>query len=181
MADITPGYTFAAGETVTAPKLNALGAGGLLAGIKQIVKGPDIAKTSFVVDYWNTLPFDDTVPTDTEGREIWTASITPTDVGNRVLLSVALHIACAADATVAFTVFRGSTCIAVRMVEWTSTGGVMHVKIEVLDEPATALPVTYSVRCGTTATLGINNYYSGGLFDDLMADGQSNLLVELIA
>lgn len=110
-----------------------------------------------------TIPLDNTVPTSTEGTEIISQSITPSSSTNKVLVRAVVPFT-AGNANVLFSVFRGSTCIAVTGVAPTTTDYMQIGVVEFLDSPATTSSTTYSVRSGTGSgsTVRICGYFSLG-------------------
>jgi hypothetical protein len=113
-----------------------------------------------------TIPFDDTTPTSSEGTQILSLSITPSDSNNKILAIA--EIWGAIDGTVArvaMAIFRGSTCIqAVGSGNW-AVGILESLSANVLDSPASASAQTYSVRVGPDGdTLYLNGNAAGRLF-----------------
>jgi len=92
------------------------------------------------------IPWDDTVPTSTEGTQVLSQAITPSAAANKVLCSVTMQAqndGGAGSNICAASLFRGATCIA---AQWIGSLGV--IAFELLDSPATTSSTTYSVRVG---------------------------------
>lgn len=107
------------------------------------------------------IPVDNTTPTNTEGVQIWTTSITPTSASNKILVSGACQASGDANSLYyQFALFRGSTCIGAWQAEnsW-SNAGVM-LTLCVLDSPATTSSTTYSIRASTNS----NTFYYGSVY-----------------
>lgn len=110
------------------------------------------------------LPVDDTVPLITEGAEILSLTVTPQSAASRFLIEAAVYASpkffrdISADFSAFLTsstrawaaaLFRGTTCIQVHAVEAAledPAGSLLRMAI--LDQPATAATVTWSVRVG---------------------------------
>jgi len=129
-----------------------------------------------------TIPFDDTVPTNTEGTEIGSQAITMADDSNKCLIEGQLQIGID---DVAFgpivAVFRGSTNIGTYDYDQTnSQAQTQSIPIHILDSPATAGSVTYSVRIGVqgSATWRVNFGTSG---DDYGGSRKSTLFLKEIS
>ena len=95
------------------------------------------------------IPFDDTVPTNAEGFELLTATITPKSSTNKILVS--FNGFCASPNTgfsSSHVLFRGSTAINATSAGHSVANETTPIFIQHLDSPATASAVTYSVRTG---------------------------------
>jgi hypothetical protein len=131
------------------------------------------------------IPNDDTAPTSSEGAEIGTQAITMADNSNKVLILASINITISAvDQGMVLALFRGTTCIAVRVRKTSSAGnrdGV--ISFSHLDSPTTSGSVTYSIRAGREPSSG--TIYIGSLegtgadFGDLLDDGA--VLMEISA
>jgi hypothetical protein len=131
------------------------------------------------------IPNDDTAPTSSEGAEIGTQAITMADSSNKVLILASINITISAvDQGMVLALFRGTTCIAVRVRKTSSAGnrdGV--ISFSHLDSPTTSGSVTYSIRAGREPSSG--TIYIGSLegtgadFGDLLDDGA--VLMEISA
>lgn len=106
------------------------------------------------------IPSDDTTPLSSEGTQVLSQAITPTDNTNKVLCRVSLWGAdnsagAASIAGIVGALFRGTTCIQAvfgQASDIDSGGGYAtafgSVNFEFYDSPATASSVTYTVRVG---------------------------------
>ena len=123
----------------------------------------------------DTIPFDDTLPLVAEGVQIGTASITPADSSNKVLIMGVIQVATDVNTGVVCTLFNGSTLLQSRCFATTAGGAAISgmVSFMFLDSPASASAVTYSIRIGSSS----GNWYtgqdrsSGGDFGDTAEDG----------
>ena len=140
-------------------------AGGLLQTIKVDV--PAASGTT-------TIPADDTAPTISEGTQIGTQAITLASTSSKVIIqgSFQINMTASYDYEHVIALFRGSTCIGVTVGKINpSAGRFKCISFSILDAPATAGSVTYSIRAGATSSnawlingSGGNDY--GGLLED---------------
>jgi hypothetical protein len=112
------------------------------------------------------IPFDDTVPTSTEGWEIMTQAITPQSNTNKVLASVSVFLNPNNAATHTVALFRGTTCVYATSASQTGQNYMTTVSFQFLDSPATASATTYSVRIGASVSqvVYINGQSTGRAF-----------------
>jgi hypothetical protein len=110
------------------------------------------------------IPYDDTIPQNTEGDEIFTATITPSSASNKILVSV---VACGLTSSsttggsvAALFKDSGANAIAVgNLVPYFYSGSSV---IKFLDAPATTSAITYKVRAGSnTGSFYLNGTYLG--------------------
>lgn len=96
------------------------------------------------------IPDDDTVPTSTEGTQILSQAITPTDNTNKILCEVSLwgdhNVSVDASGSASAALFRGTTCIQVARAG--NEGRERSISFSFLDSPATTSATTYTVRVG---------------------------------
>lgn len=95
-----------------------------------------------------TMPTGDTAPTNTDGAEVLSLSITPASSSNTILLNVTAVIGATAVRDVVATLLRGTTVIAA-VKQYVNGIGTICFNVE--DAPATTSATTYSVRVGVTA------------------------------
>lgn len=112
------------------------------------------------------IPADDTIPQNTEGDEVFTASITPASASNKILVVANLHGSSPGGAAYgAVAVFRDSGASAIATAfNRTAAGGAIQASwtINYLDSPNTTSAVTYRVRAGASSgTVHINGNDSG--------------------
>ena len=112
----------------------------------------------------STFPFDDTVPTVSQGLEVLSASITPISTSNKILARVSANVGSSGANNVALALFRGSTCIQAQYIT-PQTADFMHaITFEILDSPPSTSAQTYSVRlAGSAGTSYVNRNHSVGL------------------
>jgi len=116
-------------------------------------------------DITTAIPADDTTPAVSEGTEILTGNITPSSSSNKVRVSIGgFGTASGTGSALIWAVFRGSTCVAVRVAG--ANGDFVSIQTLLIDSPATTSQVTYSVRVGPYGanTVRMNGTISGRLF-----------------
>ena len=121
------------------------------------------------------IPLDATVPQVSEGTEILSVSITPASATSKVRLAVSVgnFITSGSTVLVVFALFRDGAADAIYSVAklspsgGASEGGVM---INLVDSPATASAVTYTIRVGVSSgTLSFNSLFGSAGFTQLIA------------
>lgn len=138
---------------------------GIEVGTRNVQYGQIVSATGT-----STIPNDDTVPTNTEGTQIATLTITPSSASKKVRLSCSLSAyiyapAASVEVGVILALFRGSTCVAtsrVRQQQDSATGnatGEFVMGIETVDSPASATSQTYTLRIGR---FGAGTWYANG-------------------
>ncbi len=144
---------------------SAAAGGGLLQTIKVAV--PATSGTT-------TIPSDDTAPTISEGTQIGTQAITLASTSSKVIIQGSFQINMTASYGYdhAIAVFRGSTCIGVTVGEiYNAAGRFKCISFSILDAPATAGSVTYSIRTGATSSNAwLINGSGGNDYGDLLKD-----------
>lgn len=103
------------------------------------------------------VPDDNTTPTVSEGVQIFTLGITPADAANKVKIEVNLPFinSNSQSNVMAISVFRGSTNLGVGVTSRTnSLGEGTPLHLVIVDEPASASLVTYTVRMGVDQDIG---------------------------
>lgn len=149
---------------------------------KQIVS-TDIAAASGST----YIPWDNTVPTVSEGTQIATLNITPADTSNLVEVSATFTLQPGTNTTntgqdiAIAALFRGSTCIAAQQVGNDAAAAGASVKpahcvsFHLIDAPASASAVTYSIRVGCNLTTGYP--WSAGNYALFAGAGDENQLI----
>lgn len=100
-----------------------------------------------------SILYDNTVPTTSEGTQVWSQVITPSGSLSLIEISYSSIIdVSSAGAYVSVALFRGATCIDVKSYRsingGSATTGPIPVSASLVDSPATTSPVTYSIRVG---------------------------------
>ena len=94
------------------------------------------------------IPEDGTTPLVSEGTEIATLNITPTSDSKEIRISASVSMYNDGGNTNIITLFRGSTCIGAAFHSDTSLNRPSTLSLNIIDSPATASQVTYSLRAG---------------------------------
>jgi hypothetical protein len=120
------------------------------------------------IETQNQIPYDDTVPTSSEGAEIGTIAIITSSTTNRVRFRAIGMCQCGTAArTLIFAAFHGTTCHAVQTVFIETNNAVQPFCIEFEHVPGTAEQQTYSLRFGNddgTTGVRVNGNTAGRLF-----------------
>ena len=118
------------------------------------------SQTGAVATGTTTIPFDDTVPQNTEGTEFLSVSITPSSSTNILLIEVAPNFSSSGSTNCGIAVFQDSTASAIAAVnQIVSSGGYMVAPIVRHTMLAgTTSSTTFKVRIGpdTAATITLN-------------------------
>lgn len=136
---------------------------GLPAGtILQVLQNQYTTNT----DIATAIPLDDSTPLIGEGTEVLTKAITVAATANSVRAQVVVNGAVSnASTAMIVALFRGSTCIDAKPHTFTTQNFPATITMDVLDAPATAGSVTYSVRVGPSAnTLRLNGSTTSRIF-----------------
>lgn len=118
-----------------------------------------------------TIPYDDTIPQNSEGTQVLSASLTPKKTTNRVRVTV-LGFATADGVTgglVLAALFRNSTADAINATGaacLTTTNGLQNLVMGYEDSPGSVSAQTYNVRVGPNAAgnARVNGTSAGRLF-----------------
>jgi len=114
------------------------------------------------------IPFDDTIPQNTEGTQILSASITPSSTSNKVRVKFqAFGGNSAGIVSILAAMFRGATANAIAASAATTGGAGFATPstLEIEDSPATTSATTYTVRVGpVSGSLGLNGFESARRF-----------------
>jgi hypothetical protein len=99
------------------------------------------------------IPFDNTVPLITEGLQVWSQTVTPTDNTKSFQIKFAgMCDSSSSNNNVIVAIFRDSTFIGLVSTNISTSGRPENFSLIVNDSPATAVPVVYSCRIGGSAT-----------------------------
>lgn len=106
-----------------------------------------------------TIPYDDTIPQNTEGTEIMTRAITPTSVSNKIRVVAAVNIMNAGATQNIIALFRDSRADALAAVATSYSANFAGFLWLFFEETAPSTSsVTYKINVGSGAgtTVGIN-------------------------
>lgn len=129
------------------------------------------------------IPRDNTIPQNTEGSQLLTASITPKSVANRVRVRFSAWGACNPapnDIIIALFIGSGVNAVQVCAVTPTVTDATQQVCLEYESVPGVTTPTIYSIRVGlgTAGTLVFNGNTGTPLFGGAAS---ATLILEEIA
>ena len=141
--------------------LSWIGAGKIL----QVVNVNTTTATSTTA----TIPFDNTKPQNTEGAELFTASITPSSSSNKLLIRVILQMDHGASEWVIAALFQDSGANALATAtQYTSTGTAANtLSLEHYMTASTTSSTTFKVRFGPNGggTAYVNSQGVNAKFD----------------
>ena len=106
--------------------------------IKQVVNVMNSALTPCNV----AIPYDDSIPQNTEGIEVMTLAITPTNTANKLKIEVTTIIACDSDRNIIAALFQDST------VNSLAAASMLNG----LDDAAVTITFTFYMTAGTTSS-----------------------------
>jgi hypothetical protein len=148
-----------------------LGSGVISGGVVQTVH----TQTGEVSTGTTILPNDNTIPQNTEGNEVMTASITPTDAANKLKIEVVMHGSHSTTAQhMSAALFQDSTAGALAAMQSAKDGGGSATGSVVFTHWMTAgttSSTTFKVRGGTSggATFSFNGNSGTRKFGGVMA------------
>lgn len=130
-------------------------------GIIQVVD----ASTSTATSTTSTIPFDSTIPQNTEGTELLTVSITPRSTSNKLIIFVSVpFIDASANVLITFPLFQdsGANAIALGQCEVSGADNATSLFYTHFISPSTTSSTTFKLRYGpTSSTAYINRRNSG--------------------
>ena len=149
--------TAGSGLTISGTTISTTGGAGL---ILQVLQTTNTTNT----DLSTTIPQDDTTPTSSEGTSVLSQAITPASTSSRIKCEVALFGE-ADDESLIVALFRGTTCIDVKVGFGAFPDRPVFIGMDYIDSPATTSSTTYSVRVGASSgTARINGTSTTRLF-----------------
>ena len=134
-------------------------------------------KTGAVATGSGVIPYDDTIPQNSEGTEYMTLAITPKSVSNKLKIDVVLvcNSPTVGGATVMVALFQDSTANALAIVpEYIATNDAFAVvKFTHYMDAGTTSATTFKVRAGfgTSDTLTVNGIAGNRKFGGALESG----------
>ena len=107
-----------------------------------------------------TIPWDNTIPASSEGTEVMTLAITPTNASNLLKIEVVSHLARGSGVSNVAALFQdtGASAIAVGASEQGGNSRPCNIKFTYWMIAGTTIATTFKVRCGSDAG---NSYFNG--------------------
>lgn len=126
------------------------------------------------------IPADNTIPQNTEGTELLTASITPRATTNRlrVRFNAYFHNNCGAQSALVVALFRDSTANAKKgLVETKADGHAAVITLEFEEEAGSTSATTYKIRFGPSSAAGSGWAANGGSTNNLLGGVDTATLI----
>ena len=134
-------------------------------------------QTGAVATGTTDMPYDDTIPQNTEGDEYMTLAITPNNSSNTLIIRV-IAMGAASVAAVRGALFQDSTAGALAAAACSSTAGdVMPFVLTHKMSAGTTSSTTFKVRIGSSGTYTFNGAAGGRKFGGVMA---SSIIIQEI-
>lgn len=141
-----------------------------------------VSETGVVATGTTALPFDNTIPQNTEGDQYMSLVFVPTNAASTLLVSVIANIASSNTTGLGVALFQDATVGALAAAAWTGTSAGQLVPVGFLHKmlAGTVLSTTFKVRAGaaTGATTTFNGSAGGQIYGGVMAS--SIVIVELL-
>ncbi len=120
------------------------------------------------------IPFDNTIPQITEGTQFMTASITPTNASNVLIIEAVIHMANSTGGANTAALFQDSTANALAGVissQYGVSGGVQPVVLRHRMVAGTTSETTFRLRAGPAGagTLTFNGVSAGRILGGVLA------------
>lgn len=149
-------------------------AAGALSVTGRVVAQIQTFQTGAVATGTTTIPYDDTIPQQTEGDQYMSLAITPTNASSTLEIDVVIHISnAAAVANNIAALFQDSTANALKAMAHQQFSSAQNAPIvfKHIMTAGTASATTFKVRAGgiTAGTLTFNGVSSGRLMGGVMA------------
>jgi hypothetical protein len=130
------------------------------------------------------IPYDNTIPTITEGTEIATVTITPLNNTTSFLIDASFNVESVTSArNLTATLWRGTTLIAIASVYAATANQPYQISFNVNDNHSVATASTYTVRFGasSSATWRVNkNNATNGSFGGAYLAKNGISVIELV-
>jgi hypothetical protein len=111
-----------------------------------------VATTVAATSNTSTLSLTNTVPTTSNGTQIWSLAITPVMATSKIRIAGSLVVSSSSsNRQLIIMIFRGSTCIATTTAYTTTSSSLSSASIHVIDSPASTSTQTYSIRVAITS------------------------------
>jgi hypothetical protein len=129
--------------------------------------------TGAVATGTTTIPFDDTIPQNTEGTQFMSLSITPKSATSILVIEVCAYLTSSVAIGIPGSLFQDSTAsaLAAALTETTTSGGGESLNFTHIMTSGTTSSTTFKFRAGPTgaATVTFNGSGGGRIFGGVMA------------
>lgn len=143
----TSGQVLTSNGAGALPTFQAAAAGGV-GSVVQVVTAQTQTKASTAT----TIPGDATIPQNTEGAELLTATITPTNSSNKLIISFSAPFGTSSD-LITVAVFQDSTANALASYSGYVISGVMEIiSGEYVKTAGTTSATTFKIRYGANSS-----------------------------
>jgi hypothetical protein len=132
------------------------------ATVLQVVSGTILASSGT-----GTVPLDNTAPTSTEGRQIWTQSFTPRSSTSKLIIEHAFTGAVASNSTLITSIFVGTTNIG-STADRIAAGVAAAQSARIQYLPGSTATITISCRSGASTGTSYCNIIGSTTLGDLM-------------
>lgn len=167
--------------------INAIASAGLVpddADLTQLAQaiaasvGRGYASTGAYASTSTSIPFDDTIPQDTEGAEALSIAYTPKSATSKLLVSGQAQLQCGSNYKCGIALFQNGDADA-KATAWgyaTTSSWPVSVGCTALISPATTDEITLSMRYGASSS----NCYLNGNTSARLFGGVSNTYINII-
>jgi len=163
--------TGSGGITVT-PGSGTLSIGFSPGTVEQFV----YSNTSAAIECATVMPWDDTIPQNTEGDEVLTATITPKNTNNYLVIDFVGVGSCNLQSPCCVALFRDAVANAIAATTWGCDDGKEYsqnwnipISLKFVMPAGTTNPITFKIRVGCSLNGGgagsgayINSFYDWG-------------------
>lgn len=137
--------------------------------------------TGSVASGTTVIPFDDTIPQNTEGDQYFSLPITPLSTSNLLRFSGVFNLASSDVNVMTVALFQNNitSAIAASLSEATLTGSLTNVSLNYQMISGTTSVATFTIRCGgnNVGTTTLNGLNGSRIFGGVMSSG---LMIEEI-
>lgn len=133
-------------------------------GIPTIIQQVNTSTSSYA-STTTVIPSDDTIPQQTEGSELLTLAITPTNASNTLLIEFTGWGHCASDTVFSVALFQDSTADAIAAVGANNLGNsVKAMSLRHFMTAGTTSSTTFKIRYGPSSAVTVSVNGAGGRY-----------------
>lgn len=131
------------------------------------------SNTSSAIECATVMPWDDTIPQNTEGDEVLTATITPKNINNYLVIDFVGVGSCNLQTPCSVALFQDAVANAIAATTWGHEAEVFFqnsnipIALKFVMPAGTTSPTTFKIRVGCSMSSGagsgayINSFYDG--------------------